>query len=150
MAMKITKSIVHRLSVEMSCGCSIMREYGDSIYKEPVGLHKSFPCEAHASDPSLSVLIFIMTELLDKEAEEAKEAPPAPSTNLDENGELRTPITNKPSSRVKINRTDGVPTRPAQDLSSGKLIDQELMDESEGGEVDPLDQFLNQSDPTEA
>jgi len=89
MAMKVTKTAIHRLTVEMSCGCQLYSEFRDAQCKEPFNsafeggdapcpMRNFLPCTKHATDPSVSMLEFIMGERLDEGIEDAQKAPVAP------------------------------------------------------------------------
>ena len=88
MAMKVEKSTVHRLSINVSCGCRMYAEFSDPRCKAPFGAtpaenpeekleaEKTFvPCEKHAADPSLSMLEFMIGERLEEAIEEAGRQP---------------------------------------------------------------------------
>jgi hypothetical protein len=89
MAMKVTKTSIHRLSVDMSCGCRMYAEFEDAQCKKAAGLHviegeEALPpekvfkaCAKHENDASLSMLEFIISERLDEAVEEAQQAPVA-------------------------------------------------------------------------
>jgi hypothetical protein len=75
MAMKVTKATIQRLTVEMSCGCKMFREFKDARFKEAEGDNRFTACEKHRADPSVSMLEFILGERVDEAAEEASKAP---------------------------------------------------------------------------
>jgi hypothetical protein len=69
--MKITKSAIHKLQVESSCGCSVAGEYSDVAYKDKVGDNLFSPCSAHKGKPGVEMLGDILGQVLTKEAKEA-------------------------------------------------------------------------------
>lgn len=87
MAMKVSKLTIHRLSVDMSCGCRMYAEFEDTQCKNPIGsnphpdeesplIDKIFKaCEKHAQDASLAMLEFIIGERLDEAIEDAQNNP---------------------------------------------------------------------------
>ena len=88
MAMKVNKTAIHRLSVDMSCGCRMYAEFEDAQCKKPMGapalaegeeateVDKVFKaCPKHATDASLSMLEFIISERLDEAVEAAQKEP---------------------------------------------------------------------------
>lgn len=89
MAMKVTKSAIHRLSVDMSCGCRMYAEFEDAQCKKPIGpapedsepdVDKVFKaCAKHEKDASLSMLEFIISERLDEAIETAQKTPVQPT-----------------------------------------------------------------------
>lgn len=89
MAMKVTKTAIHRLSVDMSCGCKMYAEFEDAQCKKPIGpapegsepdVDKIFKaCSKHEKDSSLSMLEFIIGERLDEAIDTAQKAPAQPA-----------------------------------------------------------------------
>ena len=88
MAMKISKLTIHRLSVDMSCGCRMYAEFEDGQCKKPVGsdsradgdeappVERVFKaCDKHEKDNSISMLEFIIGERLDEAIVDANKAP---------------------------------------------------------------------------
>lgn len=90
MAMKVNKTTIHRLSIDVSCGCRVFAEFKDSQCKEPVqplvlegelssqAVQNFTPCDKHVSDPSVTMLQFIIGERLDEAIADAQKTPPAP------------------------------------------------------------------------
>ena len=79
MAMKVSKSTIYRLSVELSCGCMVFAEFDNAQCKEPEAPSKTFvPCEKHKQDTSLSILEFMVGERLDEVVEIEKTKPTSP------------------------------------------------------------------------
>ncbi len=88
MAMKVTNIIVHRLIVDMSCGCSMYAEFEDAQCKKGIatcsetveGKENQFDrifksCVQHEKDVSLSMLKFIIGERLDEAVETKQKVP---------------------------------------------------------------------------
>lgn len=75
--MKVEKTTFQRIVVTNSCGCCSMREYGDRLYKEPLGEHVFTPCEKHRvkSADVQEVLEMMTNQMLDREAEQAQLVP---------------------------------------------------------------------------
>jgi hypothetical protein len=70
--MKVTKTSVHRLTVEKTCGCSATREYEDARYTKPIGEGVFTACEKH--EKMKGIVEFageMLIETLDREAETA-------------------------------------------------------------------------------
>jgi hypothetical protein len=87
MAMKVSKTSIQRLSVDMSCGCRMYSEFTDAQCKVSVipwneeegQCPRTFiPCDKHKEDASLSMLEFIIGERLDEGIAEAQKTPAAP------------------------------------------------------------------------
>lgn len=91
MAMKVIKSTIHRIAVNMSCGCGVYAEFKDAQCKEPItplgngepagGEPSTNPlkvlkvCSTHQGDAGLSMLQFLIGERLDEAIEETRKAP---------------------------------------------------------------------------
>ena len=88
MAMKVNKTTITRLSIDMSCGCRMYAEFEDAQCKKPVGFpptaegetpplaEKVFKaCSTHEKDAALTMLQFIIGERLDEAVAEANKAP---------------------------------------------------------------------------
>ena len=74
--MKVSRTSVHRLTIEKNCGCKATREYEDLRYTKPLGEGAFLACEKHEKQKALIEFIGeTMIELLDKEAETAGKAP---------------------------------------------------------------------------
>lgn len=74
--MKITKTSIHRLTVEKTCGCQATREYGDARYSAPIAEGVFTPCEKHEKNKLVAEFAGeVMLEALDKEAEASGKAP---------------------------------------------------------------------------
>jgi hypothetical protein len=74
--MKVTKTSVHRLTVEKTCGCAATREYEDARYTKPIAEGSFTPCEKH--EKLKGIVEFageMLIETLDREAETAGKAP---------------------------------------------------------------------------
>lgn len=103
MAMKVAKTSIYRLNVDMSCGCRMFSEFTDVQCKvpvlplgveikegtEPPLVEKVFkPCSKHAEDASLSMLEFILSERMDEAVESEQKTPvhlhSIPSQNIEE------------------------------------------------------------------
>jgi hypothetical protein len=70
--MKVTKTSVHRLTVEKTCGCQATREYEDVRYSRPIGEGVFTPCEKHEKNKLVAEFAGeMLLEALDKEAETA-------------------------------------------------------------------------------
>src|SRR5271155_5705707 len=76
--MKVTKTSVHRLTIEKTCGCQATREYEDVRYAKPLAEGLFTPCEKHEKNKLVSEFAGeMLLEALDKEAENASKAPTA-------------------------------------------------------------------------
>ena len=69
--MKVTKTSVHRLTIEKSCGCQATREYEDVRYTKPIGEGVFTACQKHAKGVIAEFAGEMLIEALDKEAETA-------------------------------------------------------------------------------
>jgi len=92
MAMKVNKSTIHRISVDVSCGCGMYAEFKDTQCKTPLSplvvngeqsgetyLKVFNACSTHEKDAGLSMLQFIVGERLDEAVAEAQKAPAIPT-----------------------------------------------------------------------
>ncbi len=72
--MKVTKTSVHRLTIEKGCGCKATREYEDVRYTKPLGSEAEFiACEKHDKSKVVAEVIGeMLIESLDQAAETAK------------------------------------------------------------------------------
>jgi hypothetical protein len=78
--MKVTKTSVHRLTIEKTCGCAATREYEDLRYAKPIADGKFVPCDKHEKNKLLAEFAGeMLLEMLDKEAAEAGKAVFAPA-----------------------------------------------------------------------
>jgi hypothetical protein len=74
--MKVTKTSVHRLTIEKGCGCKATREYEDIRYTKPIGEGVFTACEKHEKMKQLAEFAGeMLIESLDKEAEIAGKTP---------------------------------------------------------------------------
>ena len=91
MAMKVNKLVIHRISVDMSCGCNVYAEFKDAQCKHPLSplivagetSEESYesiftPCGTHRGDAGLSMLNFLIRERLEEAVESAQVEPIAP------------------------------------------------------------------------
>ena len=70
--MKVTKTSVHRLTIEKTCGCTATREFADVRYAKPIAEGVFTPCEKHEKNKLVSEFAGeMLIEALDKEAESA-------------------------------------------------------------------------------
>jgi hypothetical protein len=70
--MKVTKTSVHRLTIEKTCGCQATREYEDVRYTKPVAEGVFTACEKHEKNKLIAEFAGeMLIEALDKEAETA-------------------------------------------------------------------------------
>ncbi len=70
--MKVTKTSVHRLTIEKGCGCKATREYEDVRYAKPIGEAAFTACERHRAKKDFAEFAGeMLIEALDKEAEAA-------------------------------------------------------------------------------
>ncbi len=84
MAMKVTKTAIHRLSVDMSCGCKMFAEFKDVQCKEPLvpveegeSVERTFlSCDKHKTQ---DVIEFIIGERLEEAIESAQATPIQPT-----------------------------------------------------------------------
>jgi len=81
--MKVTKSAIHRLEVEITCGCKAAGEYEDDICKKARGVASFIPCALHATLPADMTAMFgsVLIETLEKEAKEQKAPEVAPAVH---------------------------------------------------------------------
>jgi hypothetical protein len=134
--MKVTKSSIHRITADTGCGCKVMREYEDIDFKKPIGESGTFsPCEKHTGVAGVDVIEMVLSELVDKEAEDHKSTPapnaPRPNAaatvNAEGQLEMRTPVkANTTVGKVKIQSSGssprpGVPARTMQTGRSGPV-----------------------------
>jgi hypothetical protein len=70
--MKVTKTSIHRLTIEKDCGCKATREYEDQLYKKPIADAKFSGCEKHSRGAVAEFAGEMLIEALHKEAEQAK------------------------------------------------------------------------------
>jgi hypothetical protein len=75
--MKVTKTSVHRLTIEKTCGCQATREYEDVRYTKPTGEGVFTACMKHNKGAVAEFAGEMLLEALDKEAESAGKAPVA-------------------------------------------------------------------------
>jgi hypothetical protein len=68
--MKVTKSAIHRLEVEVKCGCKAGGEYEDAACKKQKGVTVFTACEVHKTAPGVEMLEMMLIEVVDKEARE--------------------------------------------------------------------------------
>ena len=54
--MKVTKTSVHRLTIEKGCGCKATREYEDVRYTKPINDAEFFACEKHDKSKVVAAL----------------------------------------------------------------------------------------------
>jgi len=74
--MKVTKTSVHRLTVEKTCGCQATREYEDIRYAKPLAEGVFTACEKHEKNKLVAEFAGeMLLEALDKEAENASKVP---------------------------------------------------------------------------
>src|SRR5271156_1375224 len=74
--MKVTKTSVHRLTVEKTCGCQATREYEDIRYAKPLAEGVFTACEKHEKNKLVAEFAGeMLLEALDKEAENANKVP---------------------------------------------------------------------------
>jgi hypothetical protein len=69
--MKVTKTSVHRLTIEKTCGCQATREYEDARYTKPIGEGTVTACVKHNKGAVAEFAMEMLLEALDKEAETA-------------------------------------------------------------------------------
>lgn len=69
--MKVTKTSIHRLTIEKTCGCQATREYEDARYTKPLGEGAFVPCPKHNKGAIAEFAGEMLIEALDKEAETA-------------------------------------------------------------------------------
>jgi hypothetical protein len=129
MAMKVTNTTIHRLSVDMSCGCTMYAEFHDAQCKEPIlpptaetstpdpRVRVFIPCQTHGTDAALSMLNFIIGERLDEAIEEAQKTPVhlyelPPTTTTSSDGTI---TGGSVSTVAKINKPNAVRSREKQD-----------------------------------
>lgn len=72
--MKVNKSTTYKLEVERECGCKIVRDYKDEVCKNPHGDASFSACDKHQETADL--IKELLTEVLEREAREAKAAAP--------------------------------------------------------------------------
>src|SRR5271163_4811354 len=69
--MKVTRTSVHRLTIEKTCGCQATREYEDIRYTKPNGDGVFTACSKHSKGAIAEFAGEMLIEALDKEAETA-------------------------------------------------------------------------------
>ena len=70
--MKVTKTSVHRLTIQKDCGCSATREYEDIRYTKSTAEAVFTPCEKHEKNKIIAEFAGeMLIEALNKEAETA-------------------------------------------------------------------------------
>lgn len=69
--MKVTKTNIHRLTIEKTCGCQATREYEDPRYSKPLAEGKFVACAKHNKGVIAEFAGEMLIEALDKEAETA-------------------------------------------------------------------------------
>jgi hypothetical protein len=69
--MKVTRTSVHRLTIEKTCGCQATREYEDIRYTKPTGDGVFTACVKHNKGAVAEFAGEMLIEALDKEAETA-------------------------------------------------------------------------------
>jgi hypothetical protein len=73
--MKVTKTSVHRLTIQKDCGCSATREYEDIRYTKPLAEAAFTPCEKHEKNKIVAEFAGeMLVEALNKEAESGGKA----------------------------------------------------------------------------
>lgn len=72
--MKVTKTSVHRLTIEKTCGCQATREYEDMRYTKPVAEGTFTACPKHNKGVVAEFAGEMLIEALDKEAIDAGKA----------------------------------------------------------------------------
>jgi hypothetical protein len=81
--MKVTKTSVHRLTIEKGCGCKATREYEDVRYTKPINEAEFLACDKHDKSKVVAEVIGeMLIESLEQAAETAKATtfcPTAPS-----------------------------------------------------------------------
>jgi len=71
--MKVTKTSVHRLTIEKGCGCKATREYDDVRYTKPINEAEFAACEKHDKSKVVAEVIGeMLIESLEQAAETAK------------------------------------------------------------------------------
>jgi|SRR5580658_9612860 hypothetical protein len=71
--MKVTKTSVHRLTIEKGCGCKATREYEDLRYTKPINEAEFAACEKHDKSKVVAEVIGeMLIESLEQAAETAK------------------------------------------------------------------------------
>jgi hypothetical protein len=74
--MKITKTAIHKLTVQADCGCIAYGEYQDEALKKTVAGPLFSPCDTHKENPGASVIEGLLKEVVIHTAAETKVAPP--------------------------------------------------------------------------
>jgi hypothetical protein len=69
--MKVSKTSVHRLTIEKTCGCQATREYEDTRYTKPLAEGVFIACLKHNKGAIAEFAGEMLIEALDKEALEA-------------------------------------------------------------------------------
>jgi hypothetical protein len=76
--MKVSRSAIHRLEVDVTCGCKANGEYDDEACKKQKGTTTFTACEKHKEAAGVDMLEMMLIEVVDKEARELVIAPPEP------------------------------------------------------------------------
>ena len=152
MAMKVSKTVVHRLTVDMACSCRIYAEFADVQCKEPLnsdedgGYRKVFTsCEKHSKDVALAMLEFFIGERLDEAVEAAKTTPVQPTHRYaapgieegDTGGVVATGETVQSVAKVNIRNRPQDPTA-IKTLQVDRPTGKRAKGSSKGLEVEPM------------
>ncbi len=130
MAFEIIKTTVNRLTVKVSCGCNVMREFEEWNYKTPLGEVKFFACQKHEEDGS--TIEFILSEYMDTEIQRVQNSAPqhvGPDPQLDEHGQPTRKVLSGPGKRQanpnkpKLSSAALTPHIPQVEVGSGQALD---------------------------
>src|SRR5271157_1975065 len=87
--MKVTKTSVHRLTIEKGCGCKATREYEDLRYTKALGEAEFVACEKHDKSKVVAEVIGeMLIESLEQAAETAKQNTFVPAQRRVEEGDM--------------------------------------------------------------
>src|ERR1035437_10559081 len=82
--MKVTRTSVHRLTIEKTCGCQATREFSDPSYAKPIGDSLFTACPKHGKGVIAEFAGEMLIEALEKEAETAGRTLYAPQRQVAE------------------------------------------------------------------
>lgn len=134
MAMRVSKTAITRLSIDMSCGCRMYAEFEDAQCKRPIGassaedegtppVERVFKvCGLHEKDAALSMLQFIIGERLDEAIVEAQKTPihlhHLPNSRSEQEEEMGGVVGDSVQTVARVNRPAAV-TRQRPDKPPG-------------------------------
>jgi hypothetical protein len=130
--MDVIRQTVYRLTVVNDCGCKSVREYQDTLYREPLGDCSFSPCNTHSSKSGdvQEILSMMTNQMLNREAENTIPPPavmrapvPRPNGTTTEGAGARGGVTITPGASVMVatggaSQTIRVPHMPKRKAAS--------------------------------